>query len=146
MSVKNALTRSDLKNLARLRLLEAEQLYRQQLFDGCVYLCGYVVEFALKARICKFLKLATYPEEGELGKQIFRTHDFDRLKLLAGLQEEITVVKNKELYDNWSKVAEWDPRLRYSPVGTFDANKATEMLLSIRSKPNGVLIWLTKRW
>jgi len=83
MSLKTPLTRNDLKKLARLRLKEAESLYRQGLYDGCVYLCGYVVECALKARICKFLKLSKYPSD-EHGK-IFKTHNFGILKLLAGL-------------------------------------------------------------
>jgi len=136
-----ALTRSDLKKLARLRLKEAEHLYRKGFFDGCLYLCGYVVEFALKARVCKVLRLTEYPVE-----QYFRTHDRDRLRLLAGLQSEISVAKNSELFVNWSKVTEWDPELRYSPAGTCDNIKAGEMLDCIKSKPNGVLTWLTKRW
>ena len=138
---KKALTRSDLKGLAKLRLREAEHLYRNGLFDGCLYLCGYVVEFALKARVCRVLKLTEYPVE-----QYFKTHDHDRLRLLAGLQSEISVTRNSELFVNWSKVTEWDPELRYSPAGTCDNKRAAEMLASIRSKPNGVLTWLTKRW
>lgn len=48
-------TRQQLKDLALLRLKEAEALFAAGLFDGCAYLCGYVVELALKARICATL-------------------------------------------------------------------------------------------
>jgi HEPN domain-containing protein len=141
---KTALTRDELKKLARLRLKEAEYLNKQGLYDGCVYLCGYVVECALKARICKFLGLSTYPSDGEHGR-IFKTHNFGILKLLAGLEGEITITKNKALFDNWSTATKWDPEQRYAPAGTYDRQKATEVLASIKDKPNGVLTWLTKR-
>jgi HEPN domain-containing protein len=32
---------------------DAELLFRKGRYDASAYLCGYVVEFALKARICK---------------------------------------------------------------------------------------------
>lgn len=138
-------TRQELKELARLRLREAEHLYREQLYDGCVYLCGYVVEFALKARICRVLKMNEYPESGDLGK-IFRTHDFDVLKVLAGLTSEITVTANNALFNNWSLATQWNPGYRYLPVGTSNATKAGDVLTSIKDKPNGVLTWISKRW
>ncbi len=40
-------TRDQLRELAELRLREAETLFAAELYDGCVYLCGYVVEAAL---------------------------------------------------------------------------------------------------
>ncbi len=138
-------TRIDLKTLAKLRLEEAEHLYRKGLYDGCVYLCGYVVEFALKARICKVLRLQEYPEKGEVGK-VFRTHDFDVLRLLAGLQDEVTITKNKALFDNWSTATKWKPDQRYSPPGSCSPATAKDVLSSIRDKQNGVLTWLSKRW
>jgi HEPN domain-containing protein len=144
MSPKTPVTGNDLKKLARLRLKEAESLYQQGFYDGCVYPCGYVVECALKARICKFLKLSEYPSDGEHGK-IFKTHNFGILKLLAGLEGEITITKNKALFDNWSTATRWDPEQRYAPVGTSGQEEAEYILASIKGKPNGVLTWLIKR-
>lgn len=74
-------TREELRDLARLRLREAEKLFEAELYDGCVYLCGYVVEFALKACICATLSISAYPDS-----RPFLTHDFEELKLLAGLR------------------------------------------------------------
>ena len=140
-----ALTRNDLRRLARLRLKEAEHLYSEELYDGCVYLCGYVVECALKARICKFLGLAAYPADGEHGR-IFKTHNFGILKLLAGLEGEITIAKNKKLFNNWSTATKWDTEQRYAPAGTCDRQRAAEVIASVKERPSGVLTWLTKRW
>ncbi len=69
-------TRDQLRELSEVRLREAETLFEAELYDGCVYLCGYVVEAALKARICRVLGVNEYPEEM---RQTFWTHDFDRL-------------------------------------------------------------------
>ena len=135
-------TRKELQQLAKLRLAEAEQLYAKKLYDGAVYLSGYVVEFALKARICKLLKLQTYPDSFS----VFKTHNFEILKILAGLDGEITIPKNKPLFDNWSTASSWKPEQRYLPRGTSDQKRAKEVLASIKGDPNGVLTWLSKRW
>ena len=145
MPIQNPLKRDDLKKLARLRLKEAEQLYKKGLYDGCVYLCGYVVECALKARICRFLHLDTYPSEGEYGR-IFRTHDFELLKLLAGLQGEISITSNKRLFENWSTATKWEPEQRYVRAGSSNRQQAADVLASIKDQPNGVLAWLAKKW
>jgi len=139
------LTRQELQQLSKLRLTEAEGLCAKKLYDGSAYLCGYVVEFALKARICRLLKLSTYPESGEMGR-LFKTHDFDVLKILAGLAGDISVSKNKALFDNWSIATSWKPEHRYSPKGSCDKKRAEEILASIRDVPDGVLTWLSRRW
>lgn len=138
------MTRRDLQELARLRLREAEALYRSRLYDGCVYLAGYAVELALKARICRLLRLPDYPS-GEIAR-LFKVHDLEHLKLLAGLSTEIDVKKNKELFDNWSKAIDWSPEQRYDPPGKYDAAAAKIILNGLTAKPNGVFTWLTHRW
>jgi HEPN domain-containing protein len=47
--------RNQLKELALLRRREAEVLFSANLYDGARYLAGYVLELALKARICRLL-------------------------------------------------------------------------------------------
>lgn len=138
-------TRNDFRELAKLRLREAEYLYKSGMYDGCAYLCGYVIEFALKARVCKILKLKEYPDKGELGRA-FRTHDFEVLKLLAGLQGEISITRNVRLFENWSIVTEWRPEQRYAKPGTYSQARARDILDRIKESPDGVLNWLTKRW
>ena len=145
MPGQNSLTRDDLKKLAKQRVKEAEELYRKHLYDGCIYLCGYVVECALKARICRYLKIREYPTGGKYGR-IFKTHDFELLKLLGGLEGEITITKNKSLFENWSAATKWQPEERYRKSGTYTMNQASEVLASLRDRPNGVLVWLAKKW
>src|SRR2546430_6318938 len=58
------ITRSDLQKIARARLRDVEVLYRSRRYDGAIYLCGYAVEIALKARICKTLSWLGYPSTG----------------------------------------------------------------------------------
>lgn len=137
------LPRKQLQALARLRLREAEALYAAGLYDGCVYLAGYAVELALKSRICKLLDLKNYPLE--FG-QAFKIHKLEQLKVLAGLSAQIDPSKNKKLFDNWSKAIEWDPEQRYKAPGGYDAITAKQILDSIRTRPNGVLTWLSRRW
>jgi HEPN domain-containing protein len=84
-------TRRELQQLACLRLEEAEALYNAGCYDGCAYLCGYVVELALKAAICATLGVAEYPEKGSRLRESFKTHDFDDLKLLAGMESAFTI-------------------------------------------------------
>ena len=134
-------TREQLKELTRLRLREAEALFAVQLYDGCVYLCGYVVELALKARICATLSIYEYPDK----RQAFRTHDFDDLKLLAGLEQEITVA-NSPLLQNWSVATEWKPEWRYQPAGTHDRRRAELILSAIKADPDGVMACISQRW
>jgi hypothetical protein len=129
--------------LARVRLREAEALHKAKLYDGSVYLAGYAVELALKARICRLLGLKEYPLEPE---KAFKIHNLEQLKLLAGLTTKIDIKKNKDLFDNWSKAVEWNPEQRYEAPGRHNAATAKLILDSIRDKPNGVLTWLSKRW
>lgn len=53
---------TDLRRIARARLRDAEILSRARCFDGSVYVCGYAVEIALKARICRTLRWTGSPD------------------------------------------------------------------------------------
>jgi HEPN domain-containing protein len=145
MAKTSSVTREDLQGLSRLRLREAEALYKAHLYDGCVYLAGYAVELALKARICRLLRVTEYPLSGDIGRA-FKVHSLEQLKVLAGLAAEIDIKKNKELFDNWSKAVEWDPEQRYDTPGSYNAGTAKVVLDGLTAKPNGVFTWLTKRW
>ena len=47
---------NDIKDIARARLQDADILLTSGRYDGAIYLCGYAIELALKARICQTLK------------------------------------------------------------------------------------------
>lgn len=120
--------KSDLIKIARARIRDAEALLHSKRFDGAVYLCGYVVEIALKVRICKTLKWTEWPSSrSDFQKyQTFRTHDFDTLIHLSGIEAKI----KKDYSYEWSNVAEWEPGLRYKPIGSATQKDAKMMIES----------------
>ena len=126
--MRRLIGRADLKSIARARLKDAEVLLQSRRYAGAVYLCGYVVEIALKARICRTLKWAGYPStRAEFQNyQSFRTHNLDTLLSLSGTE---TKIKRAYLAE-WSVVQDWDPKLRYSPVGKTFKQDALDMINS----------------
>lgn len=81
----------DLRGIAEARLEDATVLRTARRYDGAVYLCGYVVEIGLKARICGTLKWNEYPATASEFQryQSFRTHDLDVLLHLSGREAKI---------------------------------------------------------
>lgn len=140
-------TRRELKALARLRLREANALFDAGLYDAATYLSGYVVELALKARICKLLGLANYPPPGKL-QQTYRTHSLDELLLLSGLESALKAAgaRNGNLLHNWSVLTEWAPEMRYQPRGTHTRQKTLQRLRALDHPSDGVLTWIARRW
>lgn len=135
-------TRRELKTLADLRLREAEALFEARCYNGTVYLAGYVVELALKARICRLLRSKEYPEIGAL-KGAFAVHKYDQLLFLAGLVDKLD--SNQMVLENWSLLTFWGPELRYSPR-EFSRSEALVVLEAIREPANGVFSWIRKHW
>jgi hypothetical protein len=82
-------TYQQLKDLAHLRLREAEALFAAELYDGAKYLSGYVVELALKARICRVLDVDDYAMT-QTGT------DMDHDALIAGLKKVAADIEAKE--------------------------------------------------
>jgi hypothetical protein len=124
------LSRTELRKIARARLHDAEVLLYAKQYDGAVYLCGYAVEMALKARICKTLHWAGYPStRGEFQDfQSFRTHNFDVLLSLSGVEQHIKT----NFLAEWSAVAGWDPEARYKPIGSATLQSAKVMIDSAK--------------
>ena len=122
------LDRSEMTKIARARLEDAEALTRSQRSDGAIYLCGYAVEIALTATICETLHWSGYPSTPSEFQpyQSFKTHDLDVLLHLSGVEGKIKA----ELFTEWSAVAEWDPQVRYNPVGSTTTDQAKYMIQS----------------
>lgn len=109
-------SRSQLKELALLRLQEAEVLFANGFFDGSAYLCGCAIELVLKARICATLGVAEYPEKGTRLREAMKSHGLEDLGLLAGLAHDLTSAR-PALLANWSLMIEWKPEWKYEPKG-----------------------------
>jgi HEPN domain-containing protein len=124
------ITSKELTSIAKARLKDAEALLAARRYDGAIYLCGYAIELALKARICITLGWQGYPSTtGEFRDyQSFRTHSLDVLLRLSGREKKIKL----NFLAEWSAVAEWDPSARYKAVGTANSSDATLMISGVK--------------
>jgi HEPN domain-containing protein len=109
------LSRAELLKIKRARLKDAQILYQNRQYDGAVYISGYAVEIALKARICKTLKwIEGYPDTKREFENYtsFKTHDLDTLLRISGIEEKI----KRAFYSEWSTMAKWNPEARYKEI------------------------------
>ena len=139
-------TRVELKNLCRIRLKEVKALYENNLYDGAFYLAGYVIELALKARICKILEL-DYPDTGPISKS-FKTHKLNELLKLGGLYKkfEDELNNNPTFKLNWSLILSWNEQYRYQPTGNYQKTDVQDLIDAIENPNNGILTWIKKKW
>lgn len=120
---------NNLREIATVRLQDAKILYAADRFDGAFYLCGYCVELALKARICRTLKWAGFPDTNKEFERFssFRVHDLEVLLKLTGYE---ATIKN-HYFSEWATVAVWNPQTRYLPIGSVDGDNAKAMLNAV---------------
>jgi HEPN domain-containing protein len=114
------LTRDDFRQIARARLKDAKALLAGKRYDGGLYLCGYAVEMALKARICRTLSWDVWPKE----YKTFWTHDLDVLLNLTGREKPIKA----NLMAEWSIATKWEAGMRYLPPGQATAVELKKMI------------------
>jgi len=137
--------RQILKSVARAKFKAAKILSNAGDYDTAGYLLGYVVECALKATICKKLNLTEYPDTGR-HKDVFASHDFDRLLTLSGYSSHINLSVNPDLFQNWSILTQdWKPETRYSE-NVYSANTIQHKILALKDPGNGFLAWIKHRW
>lgn len=139
-------SRDELKAISKMRFKEVKVLYRNRLYDGAKYLSGYVVETALKARVCKILD-SDYPVTGEVSKS-FLTHKFDTLVKLGGLQKALDneLNSNVNFKTNWSLLTCWTEAFRYNPIGTSSQADVQDLINALNDSNDGVLTWIKRRW
>ena len=106
------LTIATLRALSEARLEDARALLLAGRNEGSLYLCGYAVELALKAKICETLGWRWFPDTGKEAADYrsFRTHNLEVLLYLSGVYERIAV----DLKEDWARVLKWQPELRYA--------------------------------
>ena len=93
------------REVAALRLKDAETLLRAKRFQGSLYLAGYAIECLLKFGVTRRQNCLYLPVELE-------THDLDRLLDAAGLGRALRNLPRIEA--SFSAFAErWGPELRY---------------------------------
>ncbi len=114
---------ADMELRARSHLRSARILNRRSNaeHDAAAYLCGYAIEIALKACICRHLGWLGYPEtpvEFQHFKS-YRTHNLGDLLRLSG--NEASLKSNAALLADWSILLGWNPEQRYERIGTKTA-------------------------
>ena len=126
-----------LRTLSAARLEDARVLLTTGRSEGALYLCGYAVELALKARICETLDWDGFPDSGAEFHFLhsFKTHDLSVLLHLSGVEKEIKLEKQGD----WDVVSKWKPEVRYIPLGADPALPLPEAMVSATEQILGVL-------
>ncbi len=137
------MNRRELKRLTYLRLADADVLLRNKRYAGAYYLAGYAVEYAIKARITRRVRLSDMPE-----KQLvldFYTHRLADLVKVAGLQQELKqkIADSRDFRRNWLLVQDWSPDSRYAVPSR---SSALNLYNAISDRKDGVLPWLQQYW
>jgi hypothetical protein len=140
--------RKKLQTLAKMRLKDARALLGRKRWSGAYYLCGYVVECALKACLLRHLgeSDAIFGDTAYLKKLCeCWTHDLVKLMNLAGLEAEFGEARgtNPTLDDFWSVVKDWKETSRYDEKTEAEART---LYNAVSHKPDGVLQWIQLRW
>jgi hypothetical protein len=136
--------RSDFQELAELHLQHAKALLDAQLYSGSYYMCGYVVECAPKACICKkTTQFDFYPSPDESRAEW--SHDFKKLIKAAGLESDFDASRaaDRDLDVNWESVENWSPHSRYEPRGQQEAQA---LFTAITDPDHGVFSCIKQRW
>jgi HEPN domain-containing protein len=122
------LTLVDLDLIARARLDDAQALLDGGRYDGAVYLCGYAVEVALKAKICRVLNWTEFPRTSAefQAYRSFQTHELDVLLRLSGQESRI----KSGFFASWNAVAVWKAESRYDTVGKIQKADAESMIVA----------------
>lgn len=137
------MNRDDLKELARIRLKDARTLLENGNYEGAYYICGYVVEFGLKACIAKQMRQYDFPDRKFVNR--IYTHDLEELVGLAGLKIELDQEKesDKGFETNWIIVTKWSEESRYR---RYNESEARDLYSAITNRKNGVLQWIKRHW
>lgn len=138
------MNRFDLQKMAEERVADATALLEARRFQAAYYLCGYAIEFALKACIARKIREFDFPDR-KLANDSY-VHDLTKLLKVAGidglLQEEEG--RNHDFATNWAIVKDWSEASRYNV--SIGPAKASVFFIAVTDESNGVLSWLKQWW
>jgi hypothetical protein len=140
--------RKRFQNLAKTRLKDARALLGRKRWSGAYYLCGYVIECALKACFLRHLgeSGAIFGDQSYLKKVAdCWTHDVVKLVNLAGLDADFGAARgaNAALEAFWTVTKDWKETSRYEE---WTEAQASTLYEAVSHDPDGVLRWLQTRW
>jgi HEPN domain-containing protein len=140
--------RKQLQNLAKVRLKDARALLGRKRWSGAYYLCGYVIECALKACLLRHLgeSAAVFGDQTYLKKLAdCWTHDLVKLVNLAGLDADFGAARgaNPALDNFWFVTKDWKETSRYEEKSEAEARALYQ---AVSHNPDGVFRWIQSRW
>ena len=137
------MNRTDLQELAQVRIAEAELLAAQGRWDGAYYLAGYAVECALKACFAKSVNQHDFPDKQRV-LAVYQ-HDLANLMRVSGVEGHLQSdsIADPDLRLNWEKVTTWTEQSRYT---RWTQAQAEALLTAIADPAHGVLPWITRHW
>ena len=149
----------EIKDLAYLRLSEAEILCDKGKYDGAFYLAGYSVELMLKAKICDHFRIDNLFNKQECSiqgisdlRKVVETHDINLLLIFSGLEEKFREAKlrNAKLRKayrfftaNTGDKTDWNEQVRYLPINSKTENDVKEFISLLRNE-EGLLKWIAQ--
>jgi HEPN domain-containing protein len=136
--------RADFQELAELHLQHARALLDAKLYSGAYYMCGYVVECALKACICKKTDQFDFPLSPEDSKKAW-SHKFKSLISLAEIDAQLDAERkgDKILDVYWNLAGEWSEESRYQKQRL---NEARALYTAVSDPVHGVLACIRRYW
>ena len=125
------ITAEQFRQVSDDRMADCRVLLAAGRYDAVLYLSGYALEAALKARICATLGWEGFPKRGETGYQLVRpmmVHDLELLLHYSGRESFVL----SQLQSEWSSVVkDWSTEMRYEPNQNTDRDKAEQMLADV---------------
>jgi hypothetical protein len=136
--------RNDFQELAELHLQHAKALLDAQLYSGAYYICGYVIECALKACICSRTNEFDFYVHPDLARKAW-SHRFASLIEVSGLEEEVEAARQADaaLELKWVEVDNWSEGSRYE---RHRQDEAEDLFAAVCDPVHGVLACIKRFW
>ncbi len=136
--------RAEFRELATVRLNEANVLLDAEMWDGAYYLAGYAVELGLKACIINKVMATDKFQDRKFSESCY-THKFKDLLALAGLKSLCKAMEDADpdFLKNWKFTVLWSEQKRYHRISKRDADK---LYKSIADTTHGVFQWIQIYW
>ena len=138
------MNRTDLQELAKIRIRESRTLLDRGLYAGAYYLSGYSLECALKACIAKQTREYDFPDKKKTNAAY--AHDLKKLFELSDFYQEFSREwkSTPKLELNWGIASNWSEQSRY--ILTTKQEDAKALYWACASPKYGILNWIKKRW
>jgi hypothetical protein len=116
------MTAQELATRSHEWLHDANLLHDAGRFESAIYLCGYAVEFALKARMCRHLNWQSYRDD----LPGMRSHVLINLLSFTGLDRV-------NFDSDWNEVSDWTPEIRYGGSKGITSSKSSRIISAVEA-------------